>query len=65
MEFINLKHDNIKLHDALGILVKEYTREEQTASTLRLKIRVLEDHLKLIFPNCLDYILPYDTEIET
>jgi hypothetical protein len=57
MEVLRLKHDYIKTLDLLEILTKNLYKEESRAIGYKLKLETLEDNLRLVYPNFMEYIM--------
>ena len=62
MEVLKLKHDYIKTLDLLSILTKNLYKEESRATAYKLRLNTLEDNLKLVYPNCMEYLMQKDND---
>ena len=62
MEVLSLKHDYVKTLDLLGVLTKNLYREESRGTSYKLKLNTLEDNLKLVYPNCMEYLMAKDND---
>ena len=62
MEVLKLKHDYIKTLDLLSILTKNLYKEESRATAYKLRLNTLEDNLKLVYPNCMKYLMQKDND---
>ena len=61
IDVLKLKQDYNKTLDVLGIFTKRLYSEESKAIALRLRLDTLEDNLKLVYPNSMQYVMTKGT----